>query len=45
MTEPAVSQMLRRFREMSDEALKKKLEYHQKYAAVIQHILDARKKK
>ena len=44
MTEPAVSQMLRRFREMSDEALKAKLEYHLKYAAIIQRILDERKK-
>ena len=43
MTEPAVSQMLRRFREMSDEALKAKLEYHLKYAKIIQRILDERK--
>jgi len=44
MPEPAESQMLRRFREMSDEALKRKLAWHQRYAEVIKRVLDERKK-
>jgi len=44
MPEPSESQMLRRFRQMSDEALKAKLAWHEKYAVVIQKVLAERKK-
>jgi hypothetical protein len=44
MPEPAPSQQIRRFRQMSDEALKEKLAWHQKYAAIIEMVLAERKK-
>jgi len=44
MPEPAPSQMIRRFRQMSDEALKEKLAWHLKYARIIEQVLAERKK-
>ena len=44
MPEPAPSQQIRRFRQMSDEALEEKLAWHLKYAAIIEQVLAERKK-